>query len=177
MLPDPFRASRGEPGIRRQFGIKRFLAASVFASSDLIMKRITRPLILGLMLLTGVCFADVEPKNLRCEYLINPLGIDAPQPRLSWILDSARRGEKQTAYQVLVASTLKLLEQDQGDLWDSGKVASDETAHVGYAGRPLTSRQSCFWKVRAWDRDGKPGDWSPVAQWHMGLLQPTWRRW
>jgi alpha-L-rhamnosidase len=137
------------------------------------MKRITRPLILGLMFLTGVCFADVEPKNLRCEYLVNPLGIDAPQPRLSWILDSGRRGEKQTAYQVLVASTLKLLEQDQGDLWDSGKVASDETAHVGYAGRPLTSRQSCFWKVRAWDRAGKPGDWSPVAQWHMGLLQPT----
>jgi alpha-L-rhamnosidase len=125
------------------------------------------------MFLTGVCFADVEPKNLRCEYLVNPLGIDAPQPRLSWILDSGRRGEKQTAYQVLVASTLKLLEQDQGDLWDSGKVASDETAHVVYAGRPLTSRQSCFWKVRAWDRDGKPGDWSPVAQWHMGLLQPT----
>ncbi|MFO1513819.1 MAG: alpha-L-rhamnosidase N-terminal domain-containing protein [Verrucomicrobiota bacterium] len=137
------------------------------------MKQIKPALIPGLLLLAGVCFADVETKNLRCEYLVNPLGIDATRPRLSWIITANQRGEKQTAYQVLVASTERGLSQDQGDLWDSGKVASGETAQIEYAGRPLASRQSCYWKVRTWDRAGKSGAWSPAAQWHMGLLQPT----
>jgi alpha-L-rhamnosidase len=132
-----------------------------------------RILVLGAMLLTGLCPASVATKNLRCEYLGDPLGIDATSPRLSWILDSNQRGEKQSAYQVLVASSPKLAGQDKGDLWDSGKVASDESSQIVYAGSPLISRQSCFWKVRAWDRDGKPGAWSPVAQWHMGLLQTS----
>ncbi|MBC8096970.1 MAG: family 78 glycoside hydrolase catalytic domain [Akkermansiaceae bacterium] len=135
------------------------------------MKRFKQVLTLGIVLLAGSGFAAVETKNHRCEYLTNPLGIDAASPRLSWIVTSNRRGEKQTAYHVLVASSVKLLADDKGDLWDSGKVTSDETSHIAYSGRPLLSRQSCFWKVRAWDRDGKPGRWSPVAQWHMGLLK------
>lgn len=93
---------------------------------------------------------------LRCEYLHDPLGIDAAQPRLSWTLRSDVRGQRQTAYQVLVASSPELLQGQQGDLWDSGRVSSDETAQVVYAGKPLPSRQACFWKVRAWDRDGTP---------------------
>ena len=84
-------------------------------------------------------------------------------PRLSWTLQSDRRGQRQTAYQVLVASSPELLGKQQGDLWDSGRVASDETAQVAYAGKPLGSRQACFWKVRAWDRDGKPSDWSQAG--------------
>ncbi|HWQ93185.1 MAG TPA: alpha-L-rhamnosidase N-terminal domain-containing protein, partial [Clostridia bacterium] len=137
------------------------------------MKRSTYGIISGLVLLAGVCFADVETKNLRCEYLVNPVGIDATSPRLSWIINSNRRGEKQTAYQVLVASSRKLLNLDQGDLWDSGKVVAEETSHIAYAGRPLASRQSCFWKVRSWDSRGKPVAWSAAAEWHMGLLQPA----
>jgi alpha-L-rhamnosidase len=137
------------------------------------MKRLIHVLIPGLLLWAGVCLAGFETKNLRCEYLVNPLGLDATSPRLSWIITSNQRGEKQTAYQVLVASSAKLLKQDCGDLWDSGKVASDETSQIVYAGHPLISRQSCFWKVRAWDRAGQPGDWSPGAEWHMGLLNAT----
>ncbi len=132
-----------------------------------------RILTLGAMLLAGLCSASVATKNLRCEYLPDPLGIDATSPRLSWILESSQRSEKQTAYQVLVASAPKLLNQDKGDLWDSGKVAADDSSQIVYAGSPLTSRQSCFWKVRAWDREGKPGKWSSVAEWHMGLLNPS----
>jgi alpha-L-rhamnosidase len=132
------------------------------------MKLIKLASALGVVLVANLCSAAVE--NLRCEYLVNPLGIDATSPRLSWTITSARRGEKQTAYQVLVASTAKSLEAGQGDLWDSGKVISDETSQIVYAGKLLTSRQSCFWKVRVWDRDGKPGAWSSVAQWHLGLL-------
>ncbi len=109
---------------------------------------------------------------MRCEYLHDPLGIDAAQPRLSWTLRSDVRGQRQTAYQVLVASSPELLQGQQGDLWDSGRVSSDETAQVVYAGKPLPSRQACFWKVRAWDRDGTPSAWSPPARWEMGLLRP-----
>ncbi len=125
----------------------------------------------GILLAAQMCSASVE--KLRCEYLVNPMAIDATHPRLSWIIDSDQRGEKQTAYQILVASSAKLLADDQGDLWDSGKVTSDETTQITYAGRPLTSRQSCFWKVRSWNQDGKASDWSSVAEWHMGLLEPN----
>jgi len=130
-------------------------------------------LILGILVIYHVSPAAVTTKNLRCEYLINPLGIDATSPRLSWNITSPRRGEMQSAYQVLVASSKELLNQDQGDLWDSGKVSSDEDSQIVYAGSPLVSREDCFWKVRTWDRDGKPGDWSPSAEWSMGLLQPS----
>ncbi len=129
--------------------------------------------ILGVMFVGGLCPAAVTTQNLRCEYLNDPLGIDATSPRLSWILSSGQRGEKQTAYQVLVASSAKLLSEDKGDIWDSGQVASDENAQIVYAGMPLASRENCFWKVRAWDRDDKPGAWSSPAHWQMGLLQPA----
>jgi hypothetical protein len=109
--------------------------------------------------------------NLRCEYWTNPLGIDLPSPHLSWILESDKRGEAQTAYRILVSSSATLLAQDKGDLWDSGPVKSDETLGVSYAGQPLASSQPVFWKVRAWDQDGQATAWSPVAQWTMGVLQ------
>ncbi len=115
----------------------------------------------------------IEIKNLRCEYLTEPLGIDAANPRLSWIINSSRRGEKQTAYQILVASSPKVLGSGKADLWDSGKVESDETCQISYGGQPLGSRQSCFWKVRIWDREGHSSAWSDIAHWEMGLLGPA----
>jgi alpha-L-rhamnosidase len=119
--------------------------------------------------------ADVEPTQLRCEYLENPLGIDSGKPRLSWVNAESRRqdarGLKQVAYQVLVASSEKLLKKNVGDLWDSGKVESDQSIHVVYAGKPLESRMQCHWKVRAWLKEGKVPDWSAPALWTMGLLK------
>ncbi|MBI4327773.1 MAG: hypothetical protein HY674_21280, partial [Chloroflexi bacterium] len=79
---------------------------------------------------------DITVQTLRCEYLVNPLGIDTPHPRLSWVIESTRRGQRPTAYRVLVASAPELLAKDQGDLWDSGKVASDQSIQVEYAGQP-----------------------------------------
>lgn len=132
------------------------------------MNQINRFLILAIVFVAGAGFAQVE--SLRCEYLKNPAAIDAVQPRLSWILSSNRRGVKQTAYQLLVASSRDLLAKGQGDLWDSGKVASEQNAQVSYAGRTLTSGQECFWKVRIWDERGDRVGWSQVAEWQMGLL-------
>ena len=129
----------------------------------------------AIFLVLGACgsvWSDtLRVEQLRCEYLKDPLGIDAAQPRLSWIVDSDQRGQCQTAYQVLVATSPERLQQNEGDLWDSGKMASDETAQIAYAGKPLGSRQACFWRVRAWDRDGKPTPWSKPARWEMGLLK------
>ena len=116
-----------------------------------------------------------EATNLRCEYRRNPLGIDAREPRLSWWLASDEHGQSQTACHILVASTLDRLKAGQGDLWDSGKVKSGQNLQVRYAGKPPASRQHVFWKVRAWDKDGKPAGWSLPAEWEMGLLtQEDW---
>ena len=83
-------------------------------------------------------------RRCRCEYLRDPASIDVLRPRLSWILQSHERGQRQTAYQVLVASALELLAKDNGDLWDSGRVESDQSSQISYAGKPLPSRQRCF---------------------------------
>jgi alpha-L-rhamnosidase len=114
--------------------------------------------------------AAIIPVELRCESRINPLGVDTAQPRLSWEIFSIERAQRQTAYRVLVASTKKILAAGQGDLWDSGKVASGETAGIVYAGQPLCSGQRCFWKVQVWDQDGQPSRWSEADWWEMGLL-------
>ncbi len=119
--------------------------------------------------------ASVNLADLRCEYLRDPLGIDVPQPRLSWRLtaqDAAARGLRQTAYRILVGSSLDRLAGDAGDLWDSGEAASSQSAHVVYAGKPLAARAECFWKVRVRDQDGKLSAWSEPARWSMGLLEP-----
>jgi alpha-L-rhamnosidase len=120
----------------------------------------------------GQCLGGVNVERLRCEYLNDPQGIDVVKPRLSWIVQSDQRVERQIAYQVLVASSPELLANDQGDLWNSGRVDSDQTIQVEYAGNPLTSRMSCCWKVRAWDKAGQASAWSKPATWTMGLLKP-----
>jgi len=116
--------------------------------------------------------AAVRVEQLRCEYLDNPIGIDTPQPRLGWVLASSERGVKQTAYQILVAASATALKRNQGDLWDSGRVASDETAQIRYAGQPLASRGQAFWKVLVWDQAGRKSESQP-ARWEMGLLTPA----
>jgi alpha-L-rhamnosidase len=113
---------------------------------------------------------ELQPTQLTCEYRTNPLGIDVVQPRLSWLLESDERGQRQTAYQILVASSPEQLGDDQGDLWDSGKVESDRSIQVVYAGSGLRSGARCWWKVRVWDKDGQPSAYSAPAWWEIGLL-------
>ena len=115
---------------------------------------------------------EVTVEGLRCEYLVNPRGLDTPQPRLSWRLQSFQRGEMETGFQVLVASTWENLSANCGDLWDSGRVDSDQSVQVEYGGKPLRSRQTCFWKVRVWDKEGKISLYSDPSFWEMGLLRP-----
>jgi hypothetical protein len=128
------------------------------------------------MMLAGSAAAGAaEVGALRCDDRSNPLGVDDRTPPLSWGMECVEpkggdRGQAQTAYQVLVASTPALLAKNQGDLWDSGKVRSAQSLHVRYAGKHLASRQLCHWKVRIWDRNKTPSAWSENATWTMGVL-------
>ena len=133
------------------------------------------PLVAGLMLAAprGLEAAPVTVTALRCEYLHAPETIDAPAPRLSWRLESERRGAAQTAWQIRVASTAEKLARGEADLWDSGRVAGTETNQVAYAGRALGSRAECFWQVQVWDELGESSGWSAMSHWAMGLLQPA----
>lgn len=108
--------------------------------------------------------------HLRCEYLVNPHGIDERAPRLSWTIESNRRGAKQIAYRLLVASTPEKLAAGEGDLWDSGRVESNQTTHITYGGSPLHSRDVCHWQVEVWDETGHVAKSQP-ALWTMGLLE------
>nr|WP_319509567.1 family 78 glycoside hydrolase catalytic domain [uncultured Draconibacterium sp.] len=120
------------------------------------------------------CNSHVQTVDLRCEYRVNPLGIDNVNPRLSWKIsdDQQTRGQKQTAYQVLVASSEEELNKNIGDLWDSGKQMSNQSVNVACVGAALTSNQECYWKVRIWDMNGKVSDWSKPALFSIGLLNP-----
>lgn len=130
-------------------------------------------LLLSLCVLAITATHAATTENLRCEYRTNPLGIATPQPRLSWVIVSNQHGERQTAYQVLVTSSSRLLSKNRGDLWDSGKVLSDQSIQVRYAGRQLLSRQGAWWKLRIWDRAKTVSAWSTPAYWEMGLLKPS----
>jgi len=114
----------------------------------------------------------VWPGRLTCEYRVTPLSIDASKPRLGWVVESDHRGQVQTAYQVMAASSEEELKADRADLWDSGKVKSSDSVHVVYAGRLLASGQRVYWKVRVCDREGRVSAWSEPVWWEMGLLGP-----
>src|SRR5262249_28735543 len=111
-----------------------------------------------------------SPTHLQCEAMKEPLGIDIPHPRFSWWMNDSRRGAKQTAYEVRVASATEKLAQDQADVWDSGRVESDESVNALYGGPAVESRRRYYWQVRVWDAQGQASPYSQTSWWEMGLL-------
>jgi alpha-L-rhamnosidase len=119
--------------------------------------------------------SGLQPARLRAEYRTEPLGIDAAAPRLSWVAVAADpagsgRDQRQSAYQIVAASTPELLARGQGDLWDSGKVASPDAVHVPWRGGALRPGQRVYWGVRVWDRDGRASPPSAPTWFEVGLL-------
>ena len=113
--------------------------------------------------------------RLTTEYRNNPLGIDVAVPRFSWQLATERQGARQTAYRVVAASKAQLIDNHGADLWDSGKIESDQSVHVPYGGQPLSSRQRVYWRVTVWDENDLPIS-SDSAWFEMGLLtQEDWQ--
>ncbi len=121
----------------------------------------------------NLLFAKTIPVQLKCEYHLNPIGIDVTSPRLSWQIVTDRSGYLQSAFEIKVSSSEAGLKNTKNLIWSSGKVASDQSVNVEYTGAGLQPMQRYFWQVRVWDNDGKPSDWSAPAFWEMGMLQPS----
>jgi alpha-L-rhamnosidase len=126
------------------------------------------------------------PTELQVDNLKTPLGIDDPTPKLSWQLQDSARGAKQTAYQLLVASSADLLQAGKADVWDSGRVESSQSMNVPYAGPALRATTRYFWQVKTWDATGKAYTNSADSWWETGLMEgsgdgrergsaPAWR--
>jgi alpha-L-rhamnosidase len=106
-------------------------------------------------------------EGLRTEWATNPIGIDEPAPRLSWMLHAERRGTRQSAYEIRVATHP---DSFAAPLWTSGRVASGESLNRPYAGPALRPGRRYHWQVRAWDDRGQASPWSAVAFWETGLM-------
>jgi len=120
--------------------------------------------------------AKTTLSNLRCEYLINPLGIEVKSPRLSWQIESEEPNFRQVAYEIRVAEIPDQLNSKHKFVWSSGKVMSDQSVNVLYKGTPLEAQQRCYWQVRIWDSAGRKTEWSKTAWWETALLDAaSWK--
>jgi alpha-L-rhamnosidase len=129
---------------------------------------------LSLIMVAGLLTAGIRPTGLTCEYLNNPQVLDVQNPRLSWINTSENdeRGQYQTSWEIRAATTLENLLEGKAEMWNSGRIYSSESVNIRYEGKPLLSRQKCWWQVKVWDKNGKVSDWSEPAFWIMGILDP-----
>lgn len=114
------------------------------------------------------------PTDLLVEYTVNPLGIDTTTPGFSWVVNDTDRGESQTAYQIIVASSLSNINSNVGDKWDSGKISSSASTNVKYAGSALSGNTRYWWKVRTYDKDNNVSAYSNAATFDVGLLSGGW---
>ena len=115
--------------------------------------------------------SELKPVGLKCEYRTDPLGIDARVPRLSWALESEKRGQVQSAYRILVARGEDDLASEEDLLWDSGRVESDRSVGVEYGGEALRSGSRCLWKVRVWDGEGEPTPYAEPAVFEIDVCE------
>jgi hypothetical protein len=118
----------------------------------------------------NIVLETLQCMELRCETRQSPLGLDTPHPRMSWVIESTGRGVRQSAYQLLVATRPELLRVGDADLWDSGRVESNQSVLVEYGGRQLAANQRVYWTVRVWDTRGRESTFASPAHWTMGLL-------
>lgn len=128
--------------------------------------KITAKTILSLLLFvafSAFAHAQLRVQKLLCENLTNPIGIDEIQPRFSWQLSGEGRNLKQTAYELKVLSGSKTV-------WNSGKVNSDQSVFVEYAGKALEAGKKYTWQVKVYDQNGKAGAWSEPAFFRMGMI-------
>ena len=119
---------------------------------------------------------STKPVKLECESLFTPLGMDVKEPRLSWKIEDSRLRARQTAYQIQVASTAESLVNGKGDVWDSGRVESENSRSIPYGGAALEPSRRYYWRVVVWDQDGKASAPSEPSWWETGLLeQKNWK--
>jgi alpha-L-rhamnosidase len=116
--------------------------------------------------------AQISVERILCDYQANPIGIDNTRPSLSWQLQSSQRNVQQTAYRIVIADDFSLLQKNIGNIWDTKKVLSRQSLHIGFAGQKLVAVKNYYWKVMVWDNHGNVSPWSHTAKWQMGLISP-----
>jgi hypothetical protein len=142
------------------------------------MKNIKNIVFLLCLLVTFSSNGQIAVAHLRCEMTENPLAVSQNQPRLSWQSVSKKLNVSQSAYQILVASSEKKLYNNEGDVWDSGKVISNKNLQISCKGTALKSETKYFWKVKVWNQNDKASKWSKVDFFRIAPsesdLNPTW---
>src|SRR5690554_4996676 len=134
---------------------------------------VTLPILIAFLILNifGCSKSNsLKVSNTQCNYLYDPIGINTLKPYFSWKNRSSRQGASQVAYQILVASSVKKLNESEADFWDSGEVTTSQSIAVDYQGKPLSSGQLLYWKVRTWDENGNVSKWSKQSKFSVGLL-------
>lgn len=142
------------------------------------------PTLFFVLVITGICLTAqpsysqkpkffVEIIRPRVEYQTDPIGIDALQPRFSWVLKANTRNVKQIAYEIRVSNVPDKLKNGDPLLWTTKKVPSEESNQVVYEGPSLESAKRYYWTVRIWDNHGHVTDWAPVSFWETGLLKSS----
>lgn len=141
------------------------------------MKTITYFIILAFIAIScSSSEKEITISNLRCEYVENPLGMDVVSPRFSWNLISEKRGVIQSAYRILVSDDPSNLDNENGNIWDSGKQTSDVNVNIAFDGTPLMTGTTYYWSVSSWDQDGNQSPWSEPAFFHTGMFnKDDWR--
>lgn len=139
-----------------------------------IIKRITYCV---LFCLVSFQFSYAQSRNLKvvqlnCEYADNPIGLDIQSPRLSWKIESSKRGVLQATYEIIISNSMEELSRNNGNIWTSGKINTSISTGIKYDGPELISRQRYYWKVRVRSTDNIQSEWSEPAFFEMGLLKP-----
>src|SRR6185295_18581804 len=117
--------------------------------------------------------AQVQVKNLVCENMANPIGLDIAKPRFGWQLECANRNCLQTSYQLRVAKSVAALNAGKDLEWETGKLASNQSVFVDYAGKPLQSGATYYWQVKVWDNNTKISAWSKPASFTTGFFKTS----
>lgn len=131
-----------------------------------------RPFTLLFLLLTASISSyaqDLKATNLKCEHMVNPVGIEQFAPVLSWELVSGQRNVLQKAYRILVADSEAMLAKNLGNVWDSKKITSAQSIEVPYGGRKLQPAKRYYWKVMVWDNHHQQSVWATAQEWQTGL--------
>jgi alpha-L-rhamnosidase len=137
------------------------------------MQKISFIVIAILYSFSSFAASPLQPADLRCEYLSNPLGIDINTPRLSWNFVSSARNQQQSAYEIIVSANEKDLQKFKGNEWSTGKVNSNQNIQIPYAGKALQSFTRYFWRVKVYNANNEASEWSAINWFETAMMESS----
>lgn len=134
------------------------------------MKQSWLLLTLVIAVLISSCYnSSININETTCNHCPAPQVVNTLNPLFGWQMYSKKNGAKQTGFQILVSTTIEKISNDEGDIWDTGKIMSDNSQNIPFSGKKLESSKRYYWKVRVWNSNDKVSDWSTIKHWDMGL--------